>query len=148
MKTAIIGVCLFVCSVCAESSPQCTLDESDFSARQLPKLTSWRSLYKSFQANVPQCDDGFFGEGYSDVVVALLVRHWSTLPQLATLSRQSPSFEAFVLRHIDATTEGVDLKALKANASARCPSSSAPLCNRIISAATMALSQLGDEAEK
>jgi hypothetical protein len=96
-------------------------DEAAFSAHA-GQVMGWRDLYqlvKRFQ-NCP--DDAFFVEGYSELVVHNLATRWEMLHELEILTESDPSFRNFVLKHIDATADETELKAVEQNALERCVS--------------------------
>ena len=110
---------------------------------QLDKLQDWNAIYAFIKRNLPNCpDDGMYGEGYSDVVVHAFAKHWSYLPQLASLVARDPGFEAFVLRHIDETTDPQELKKMRQNGTSRCPPDMEDLCKKIATRAGEALRRL------
>jgi len=96
----------------------------------LGDLKTWSDLHLWY-VRYPQCDDGYFAEGLSDFVVATLAKHWDTLALLKAEIEKDKSFEKFVLKHIDATTDENDLAAIAKNAKAKCPPSLLPLCMKI-----------------
>jgi hypothetical protein len=99
---------------------------------QLDKLQDWNSIYAFVKRNLPNCpEDGMYGERYSDVVIHAFTRHWSYLPQLASIVARDPGFEAFALRHIDKTADPQDLEKTRQNATNRCPPDMEGLCWRI-----------------
>jgi hypothetical protein len=104
------------------------------------KVKSWSGLRKWFESYV-DCDDGSLAEGVSDYVVVSLAQHWPDLPKLERQIEKNSRFEAFVLRHIDATTDLDDLAAIGRNATERCPSRSTTLCASLANAAREALKE-------
>ncbi len=88
----------------------CALTDERF-ATAINTLREWSKIHAFYRAHFPPCpDDGMFAEGYSELVVRTLATNWSNLKELRVASSQDPSFKAFVLRHIDATTNEVDLR--------------------------------------
>ena len=83
-----------------------------------------------------------FAEGYSELVVRTLATNWSNLSELRVACGQDPRFKAFVLRHIDATTNEADLRVIQASATSQCPSGSGSLCAEIRKASSRALIEL------
>ena len=139
MRVTFAPLLLFV-SVAANASA-CPVAEEQAVAEQLPTLKSWESLFASFKAHVPNCDDGYISEGYSEAVVRLLANRWATLPRLAKLSHKSSSFENFVLRHIDASAATEDLMRVQENARHRCLAGNATVCQQVAGAASSALGE-------
>jgi hypothetical protein len=95
-------------------------------------------LYRSFKLYSSH-DDGFLGEIYSDFVVKTLANKWESLDELSALMANDKSFSAFVLHHVDATTDPKDLVAIKGNAKDRCQPGYESLCQAILRAANAAL---------
>jgi hypothetical protein len=65
----ILTVFLFACLPPLAYSGECLLDDKKWISEELPSLTSWSRIYASFKTNVPGCDDGIFGEGYTEAEV-------------------------------------------------------------------------------
>lgn len=120
----------------------CSLNEQQWLSSELPGLKSWRALHRSFQKYVPRCDDGFIAEGYTEAVVVLLARHWSSLHELAAVAKHDPAFRKFVLRHIDASADPGDLKCVREQAAKQCASKHQALCSSIYAAAVKAIGEL------
>ena len=93
------------------------------------KFHDWQDLFNSY-SKFKDCDDGAIAEGWSDAVVHLLATKWDKLGELQTLTRAHSDFEAFVLKHIDATTDSDELDRVGVAAS-HCPSSESALCEKI-----------------
>lgn len=120
----------------------CKLTDEEFS-RSVGDLRDWRKIHTFFSTHLPQCpEDGFYGEGYSEVIVRTLATRWSQLPSLAEAAAKSPGFKAFVLRHIDATANKADLEVILKSTTSNCPERHALLCGEIQLAATGALAEL------
>ena len=105
-----------------------------------PATKTWKILYR-FYKNYPGCDDGAYGEGYADFVVLSLAKHWGRLNELVSLVKHDPSFQDFVLKHIDETADSDDLRLLLKNVRQQCPSTGSQLCTEIERAALSALEQ-------
>jgi hypothetical protein len=91
---------------------------------------------------VPECDDGFFAEGYTEAVVKMLAR-WQSIPELTALRAKAPKFFAFVLKHINASADESDLKQILANVQQRCTAEDRELCGVLQKAAEKAIQELG-----
>lgn len=102
---------------------------------------NWYSLLKHRRA-FSSCDDGVVGEGYSDAVVQLFAQRWDELGTFAALGKKHPSFQRWVVRHIDATASDEDLKKIIVNATA-CTNdvTMKSLCQTIRQAAENALTE-------
>jgi len=118
---------------------ECTLTEQRRLAEELPRLKSWASIYASFRAHTPQCDDGFYAEGYTEAVVKMLSARWATVGELARLARRDPAFRRFVLKHVDASADPDDLRKVLTNATRQCPRDLGNLCASLATAAKAAL---------
>jgi hypothetical protein len=119
----------------------CTLNDEHWLSQELPRLKSWKAVHESFQKYTPQCDDGFFGEGYTEAVVVLLSQHWSSLPKLAAIAKRDPKFEDFVLRHINASADPDDLNSLLTQSATQCPQGHKKICVSIHTAANLAIKE-------
>jgi hypothetical protein len=123
-------------------SSGCRLSNQAFISR-LDNLKDWNAIYAFVARNLPSCpDDGLFGEGYSDMIVHGLAKHWSNMPQLLTLIARHPTFHSFVLRHINATTDPDELKETLNNATGRCAPDMEDLCAEIAVSAREAIKEL------
>ena len=109
----------------------------------LQSLRTWHDLHAWYK-NYPKCDDGYFGEGLSEFIVATLANRWETLHLLRTEVIANNTFEQFVLKHIDSTTDGDDLAVVIKNAKTKCPSKLGAFCKRIAKKAQMALKEIGE----
>jgi hypothetical protein len=120
----------------------CALTDEQF-ATAINTLREWPKIHAFYRAHFPPCpDDGMFAEGYSELVVRTLATNWSRLPELRAASRKDPRFKAFVLRHIDSTTNEADLQVIQASATSQCPKGSGSLCAEIRKANSRAISEL------
>jgi hypothetical protein len=120
----------------------CRLSDQQY-LDQLLRLNDWNALHAFYKRYLPACpDDGVFAEGYSDLTVRTLAKHWETTPQLQALVARDPPFRAFVLRHIDASTDPDDLNQALHNATTQCPAEAATLCKDIAASAQAAIKDL------
>ncbi|HEV8583810.1 MAG TPA: hypothetical protein VGT02_02465 [Methylomirabilota bacterium] len=126
------------------SAAECTVAEQHTIADELPRLTTWSAIYAHVKTYTPRCDDGWMAEGYSDTVVKMLAKRWARVEDLARLARRDRAFRAFVLRHVDATTDLGDLRRVAANAGRRCPPGLEELCGAVAKAAKDALKETAD----
>ncbi len=104
-----------------------------------PAKKSWTDFYKYYKTYSEYCDDGVYGEVYSDFVVQSLAKYWNRFDELMSLIKKDTNFQEFILKHIDATTDSGDLKLLLKNARKRCPSTSSLFCKELEKAALSAL---------
>ncbi len=103
-----------------------------------PATKTWKDLYRFFKT-YPGCDDGVYGEGYSDFVSQSLSKYWNRLNELSSLIKKDPSFEDFVLNHINATADPQDIKAMLNNARTKCSVNHKAICTKIENAALSVL---------
>ena len=118
------------------------LDDQKWISNELPSLTSWSRIYASFKMNVPGCDDGIFGEGYTESVAKMLSEKWQFLSELKALTDKDTLFRLFVLKHIDASADPDDLKRIYKNATQSCKKEYSELCMAIASASQKAIQDL------
>lgn len=106
-------------------------------------LSNWRSIAEFHHRHFPACpDDGFYAEGYSDLVVRTLAEDWHSLPELSLAISRNAEFQRFVLKHIDASTDPTQLKTVLTRASFSCPEGQEELCSAIAEAAKRAIADL------
>jgi hypothetical protein len=147
MRTTQLGITLslplalaLLASVGNAQERSCTDVESRRAEAEAHSLRTWNALHKSYKL-YRKCDDGAVGEGYSESVARILVNHWATLPQFATLSKQDASFRAFVTRHVDATLERDDVRQIRQKAETRCPIGLKAICADLAKHATSAFKE-------
>ena len=125
----------------ASGVKSCALTEQQFETA-INTLRDWQRIHAFHKAHFPQCpDDGYFAEGYSELIVRTLATNWSSLSELRDAAQGDPMFKAFVIRHIDATTNKADLKYIVVSANIRCPKGNVALCANIREAASLALNE-------
>ena len=115
--------------------PSCTNLEAKYAETEADTLRSWDALHRSYQTYA-RCDDGAIAEGYSESVARILVDHWATLPRLDEIAKKDPSFQDFVLKHVDETLAMNDVKAIQMNATRHCPSHLGRFCRQLRKRAT------------
>ena len=120
---------------------QCSEEEAKAADGATDALKTWPEFYTMF-LRYGHCDDGAPGEGFLDSVVHLLAAKWNSLPQAAAIAQKDPAFRAFMLRHIDETTDADELRKVKRNANAHCPKGLGTLCKDIHKAASSAYRNL------
>jgi hypothetical protein len=76
---------------------------------------SWREL-SQHRSTEEACDDGYFAEGYSDLVVRLFAYKWDDFNEFVTVSKTRPVFYSWVIKHIDETVSPDDLAKVISNA--------------------------------
>jgi|SRR5690349_5941444 len=110
---------------------RCTKVEEIQAVGVVPYLNTWQNVHLAFQ-QFAHCDDGAVAEGYSEMVVRLMVEHWGQLSQFRKLSHAEPRFEAFVLNKINATVDPKDLDKLHDLAKSKCASGNTAVCRKIV----------------
>ncbi len=145
LRTSILVLALWALvgpASAGSTAKTCALTDQQF-ATAINTLREWPKIHAFYRAHFPPCpDDGMFAEGYSELVVRTLATNWSNLPELRAAGSKDPRFKAFVLRHIDATTNEADLRVIQASATSQCPRGSGSLCAGIRKASSRALSEL------
>lgn len=125
MIPATLAYLILCFSACAGSSPNCLKADQD-----LRLMKTWSGAYSVF-SRYKKCDDGSVGEGYSSAIVSLLVDHWETVNELNALAKKHPTFEKFVLNHVDILMSPTQAQSIRTNAQKRCPAGIEALCKRI-----------------
>ncbi|MBS0176211.1 MAG: hypothetical protein JSR64_19440 [Nitrospira sp.] len=119
---------------------ECTASEGAAADAASDYWHSWPSLFAAYE-RYSQCDDGAIVEGFSDDIVHLLASRWSTLGQAQRFISLRPAFRAFIIRHIDATTDTDELLSVQRSATHHCPASASSLCKQIAAAAKSAIAE-------
>jgi hypothetical protein len=141
MRTSVIAT-LVGAVLLQTAAGDCHLTDTEF-IKQLSTMKDWPTIYAVFKRNLPACpDDGFYAEGYSDVIVAALANRWSDLPTLNKLLAQDKALQSFVYRHINATTDINDLRRALSNATTKCPSGATSLCNELATRCRSAIAEM------
>ena len=143
LKVAILALSGLVLTLSGNSAGQarqrvCTPAEAKGAEAEAETLRTWDELHRSFRP-YSQCDDGVIAEGYSESVIRLLVDHWNTLNRLISAGSGDSSFLRFVIRHVDPTASGDDLKKIKLLAKTQCPEASGAICDKFEKRAHSAL---------
>lgn len=123
-----LATCFVTASARASAQNHCDEKQEQWLHQADPK--SWSELYRLFN-DFGQCDDGAIGEGFSEDVAQLLLKQWTHLDALNHLMVSDKSFGKFVLRHVDATLDEHELKAIADNSRSHCPVGEAQLCHSI-----------------
>ncbi|WP_156521190.1 hypothetical protein [Halothiobacillus diazotrophicus] len=144
MKLHLLATLVFavLATPAVAESRVCSLKDQQWISNELPSLSSWPAIHKSFKKYVPQCDDGFIAEGYTESVVVLLANHWPSVQEFSAIAKRDPGFRKFVLHHIDASADPDDLKRIESQAKNNCPPKQEAICSEIHSAAVRAIKDL------
>ncbi|OOG52990.1 hypothetical protein B0E48_16795 [Rhodanobacter sp. C03] len=134
---------LFLLSVSAPlHAGGCTSTQAKAADNASGSWRSWPSIFAAYQ-RYGQCDDGAVGEGFSDSIVHLLASNWGKLNQAQPLIARQPAFQAFIIRHIDASADSDELQNVQRYATHSCPPSATGLCRQIAGAAKNAIAEAG-----
>lgn len=125
-------------------STACAAEENkkdDWWVKCKPVADAINEISKSHQNNIaavekilkknsdyPNCNDGFYGEGMSDIVVKALASDFANVVK-ATLSNKK--LDQFVIAHIDSTTDWTDLDQITSHAKTNCPPNGKEFCARV-----------------
>jgi hypothetical protein len=132
MRRAVISLFATVAALSASAvAKNCTQIEEYQAVGVIPYLDTWPNVNLAYR-QFGHCDDGAIAEGMSEMVVRLLVDHWSRLPELRKLTQADSTFETFVLKKINATLDAKDLDKLHDLAKLKCPRGSSQLCRKIV----------------
>jgi hypothetical protein len=143
-SVSLVGILLFVGMQASTTAKEgiCSLTDDEFLQR-LSTMKDWPTIYSVFKRNVPACpDDGFYAEGYTDVVVVALAARWADLPLLDSLLVQDAEFKRFILRHVNASADENDLRRVLHNTETKCPAKYERLCAEIRAQAMKAMADL------
>lgn len=112
---------LFGISMACAAPPntQCSTSEARAAEDVVGKLETWAAVHDAYQ-QFSHCDDGSIGEGFSESITLLLASRRSQFDELNRFAKHDKKFEAFVLRHIDATVPNERLDIVRRNALREC----------------------------
>jgi len=94
-------------------------------------LNTWKKVARA-RKQFANCDDGGVAEGFSDAIARLLARHWAQIPALVSLIHTQPTFESFVLAHLNESDDFDDLKTIRTLATHQCPPTAMNLCAKLV----------------
>jgi hypothetical protein len=112
----------------------CSIPEAKAAETISSSLKSWSAIHRAYQ-QYGHCDDGAISEGFSQSVVHLLASKWHTLPRAQRIIAKDPTFQDFIVRHVDSTADGAEVKLVGTFASHKCPVSASDLCKQLVRAA-------------
>jgi len=130
----------------ADAAPpgaSCSKEETMNAEAAAADVRSWDAMYDAFH-RFGHCDDRRVAAGFAHSVVWILASRWEELHDLEHFAEANRRFRAFVLRHIDATADEVDLRRIIARTT-KCPGHARPLCREIEGRARAALRELGKD---
>jgi len=104
----------------ASASAQNRCEGMEEQWRLQPQPENWSSLHRLFK-RFGQCNDQEIADGISYYVGQLFLKQWAHLDALNRLSGADKPFGEFVLRHIDATLSGGELRAILDLSKSHCP---------------------------
>jgi hypothetical protein len=132
LKTLLTTGAVIALGIPGAGATTCSRQDAIHAEQEASTLATWDAVYLSFQHFVPQCDDGAISEGYSETVTRLLAKDWKHFRKLYQLSIKDPTFEKFIISHIDETAAKSNLDALVDNMRTRCPSDAKDFCSEVI----------------
>ena len=127
----------------APPGASCSKEETINAEAAASDARDWDALYDAFH-RFSHCEDRAVAAGFTHSVVWMLASRWDDLHDLEHLAEANRRFRAFVLRHIDATADEVDLRRIIARTT-KCPGHARPLCREIDRRARAALREMGKE---
>lgn len=128
------AICLLL-AASSVSARQCSITEAQAAETAVVSLDSWPSIYAAYR-HYGHCDDGSIAEGFTDKVVHLLATRWDSLEGAQKLFLRDPQFQAFVLRHLDASALTSELDRVASLARNQCSKSTRLLCKQIAETAS------------
>lgn len=148
MNTLLL-ICIFlfpIFSIAANSDfDRCKMANDAISAELKSKKFNLSSVKNIFDANSKSahCDDGFYGEGFSDIVIKSLAADFQNI---VIVSAKDKPLLSFVLKHIDATVDLNDAQSVLKKSTENCPPKASLICNQISDVCTMAINDLNIES--
>jgi hypothetical protein len=120
----------------------CSIEQDNMASQELSRATRLTEIYKISKTFSGCLNDGGTAEEASDDVVVQLSHHWRK--SIIELKRYETNraFISFVLRHIDATTDSDDLRAILTKTKTACPIGARSTCRKVEAAAASALQEL------
>jgi hypothetical protein len=88
------------------------------------------------------CDDGGPGEAMSDLTVGTIALNWETVTELFQKMDSDSDFDSFVVKHVDATCDGKELRTILGYSSKSCPKTYSRHCDELGAAAKDALATI------
>jgi hypothetical protein len=139
MKLALLIGILFV-SLGAGAADQCLPKQAQAAEAATDNMKTWYAIYSGFKA-FHYCDDGAIAEGFTEAVVHLLASDWNSVSRAASIARDDKTFHSFLLKHINASANTDELKAIASVSEERCPREASSMCRDIRRSAIQALQE-------
>ena len=133
MRTSMICL-LFILAISPAQARQCSRADAQAAGAITATLSSWQSIYAAYDRYGP-CDDGAIAEGFTDSVVHLLATNWASLSDAQNLIAKSPSFQSFIVGHVNASADLDEIGQVSSLALTQCPLSATSFCKQILGAA-------------
>ncbi|MBL0010384.1 MAG: hypothetical protein IPP22_03890 [Nitrosomonas sp.] len=108
----------------------CTEEEARSAEVIVATIGSWAELYQQFE-RYAHCDDGAIAEGFSESISLLLAEQWTDIPQVSAILIPNPTFQRFIIEHIDETVPVKRLERVGKNVRERCLSGLEDFCHKI-----------------
>ena len=134
MTKITVAMFLILLGVESVAAKECSRIEAESAENAVDTLDSWPSIFAAYKRYV-HCDDAAIAEGFTDKVVHHLANRWELLDQAQQLIARDPSFQAFIVRHINASADASELDRIALSAIQKCPTSAKVFCNQIAAAA-------------
>jgi len=135
MSRISISILLFLLASLPAEGKECSLAEAQAAENATDTLDSWPSIFAAYQ-RYGHCDDGAIAEGFTDKVVHLLATQWGSLSHAQQFIARDPSFQVFLVRHVNASADTSELDRIVRFTSRNCPASAKFLCKQIAGAAS------------
>lgn len=96
--------------------------------------TAWQKTVEvsEFIAKHPEYDDGEYAESMSDIVVSLLAKPWKYASPYLIGDKATPTFQNFVLAHVNELSVAKDLLQDRHNVETNCDLKKYPYCVKLI----------------
>lgn len=101
----------------------------------------WAELLIYFKKYIPKCDDGYYAEGTSDLIVHLIA-NWKDFSGLTKTHANNKTYFQYVIRNINATVDKQDLEIIIANVKNKCPKENINICQQIETATAQAIEEM------
>jgi hypothetical protein len=130
LKYAAASCIFFLAFACNVEAKECASAEAREAEAGVDSLKSWSSIYQAFE-KYGHCDDGGIAEGWTEAVVHTLASNWDSLIQASRYAEKDDGFRHFLLKHIDASADIDEVRAIGELAKSRCPPKLDVLCKDI-----------------
>lgn len=119
----------------------CSQEESIQSEAVVDYLNSWTNAHLAY-TQYAKCNNGIFGEGFSEAAIRLFVNDWPELNHFMEIANKDKAFKKYVIEHINATLNQEDLEQVKDLASNKCPKTVELFCKEVVIESGKAISEI------